>query len=123
MSTRGAASGACNAAYCSTIHHLASCGTASSGCRFGRGRHRFTSRKGQALGRRVAYRLELGHRIVADVIPLASADNEKRIPYLFNLCVHSLPVSTRSLQHSIVLAGAEFGIAGDHPTLVFKRLS
>jgi hypothetical protein len=32
-------------------------------------------------------------------------------------------ISTRSLQHGIVLAGADFGIAGDHLTPVFERLS
>jgi hypothetical protein len=32
-------------------------------------------------------------------------------------------MSARPLQHSIVLAGADFIVAGDHVTPVFERLS
>jgi hypothetical protein len=31
-------------------------------------------------------------------------------------------VGTRSLQHGIVLAGADFDVAGDHPTSVLDRI-
>jgi hypothetical protein len=41
----------------------------------------------------------------------------------FNHYARLPQISTRSLQHSIVLAGADFGIAGDHLTPVFERLS